>query len=88
MTRRTGRVDAAGLALVALLASPVACGRSEKPVPSKAPPPRPVPSAAAAPAEEIGIALMFCTPPATMRSLVPLITACAAKCTACCDEPH
>ena len=31
---------------------------------------------------------MFCTPPATTRSAVPLITACAAKCTACCDEPH
>ena len=39
-------------------------------------------------ADEIGIRLMFCTPPATTRSLVPLITACAAKCTACCDEPH
>ena len=32
--------------------------------------------------------LMFCTPPATTRSSVPDITACAAKCTACCDEPH
>ena len=31
---------------------------------------------------------MFCTPPATTRSAVPLITACAAKCTACWDEPH
>ena len=31
---------------------------------------------------------MFCTPPATTRSQVPLITACAAKCTACCEEPH
>jgi hypothetical protein len=30
-------------------------------------------------AEEIGMRLMFCTPPAAMRSLVPLITACAAK---------
>jgi hypothetical protein len=39
-------------------------------------------------AYEIGIWLMFCTPPATIRSLVPLITACAAKCTDCCDEPH
>ena len=39
-------------------------------------------------ADAIGIMLMFCTPPATIRSLVPLITACAAKCTACCDEPH
>ncbi len=36
----------------------------------------------------IGIMLMFCTPPAMIRSLVPDITACAAKCTACCDEPH
>ena len=35
-----------------------------------------------------GSALMFCTPPATTRSLVPLMTAWAAKCTACCDEPH
>ena len=32
--------------------------------------------------------LMFCTPPATMRSAVPLSTAWAAKCTACWDEPH
>ena len=39
-------------------------------------------------ADEIGIMLMFCTPPATTTSVVPLITACAAKCTACCDEPH
>ena len=31
---------------------------------------------------------MFCTPPATTRSVVPDITACAAKCTACCDDPH
>ncbi len=31
---------------------------------------------------------MFCTPPATTRSAVPDITAWAAKCTACCDEPH
>ena len=31
---------------------------------------------------------MFCTPPATTRSWVPLITPWAAKCTACCDEPH
>ena len=31
---------------------------------------------------------MFCTPPATTTSAVPDITACAAKCTACCDEPH
>ena len=39
-------------------------------------------------ADEIGIMLMFCTPPATMTSSVPLITACAAKCRACCDDPH
>ena len=39
-------------------------------------------------ADAIGIWLMFCTPPATIRSAVPLITACAAKCTACWDEPH
>ena len=31
---------------------------------------------------------MFCTPPATIRSFVPLITAWAAKCTACWLEPH
>src|SRR5262245_37773923 len=31
---------------------------------------------------------MFCTPPATTRSAVPDRTACAAKCTACWDEPH
>ena len=39
-------------------------------------------------AAAIGIMLMFCTPPATTRSAVPLSTAWAAKCTACCDEPH
>jgi hypothetical protein len=39
-------------------------------------------------AAEIGIMLMLCTPPATTRSWVPLITPCAAKCTACCDDPH
>src|SRR6516164_3056637 len=32
--------------------------------------------------------LMFCTPPATTRSAVPLSTAWAAKWTACWDEPH
>src|ERR1700683_1500710 len=31
---------------------------------------------------------MFCTPPATTTSAVPDMTACAAKCTACCEEPH
>ena len=39
-------------------------------------------------AAEIGIALMFCTPPATTRSWVPDMTPWAAKCTACCEEPH
>ena len=43
---------------------------------------------AAVSAAAIGIMLMFCTPPATMTSFVPLITACAAKCSACCDDPH
>ena len=32
--------------------------------------------------------LMFCTPPATITSFVPLMTACAAKCTACWLDPH
>ena len=31
---------------------------------------------------------MFCTPPATTRSWVPDMTPWAAKCTACCEEPH
>src|SRR5580698_9236211 len=31
---------------------------------------------------------MFCTPPATTTSAVPDMTAWAAKCTACCEEPH
>ena len=39
-------------------------------------------------AAEIGMALMFCTPPATTRSWVPDMTPCAAKCTACWEEPH
>src|SRR5918993_1007082 len=39
-------------------------------------------------AAEIGIALMFCTPPATTRSWVPDMTPWAAKCTACWEEPH
>ena len=39
-------------------------------------------------AEPMGMTLMFWTPPATTRSVVPLMTACAAKCTACWDEPH
>src|SRR5258707_369693 len=36
----------------------------------------------------MGIMLMFCTPPATIRSLVPDFTACAAKCSACWLDPH
>jgi hypothetical protein len=31
---------------------------------------------------------MFWTPPAITISAVPLSTACAAKCTACCEDPH
>jgi hypothetical protein len=49
MKRRTGHVDLAGLALAALLAASVACGRSEKPAPPKVPAPAPAASAAAAP---------------------------------------
>jgi hypothetical protein len=36
----------------------------------------------------IGTCDMFCTPPAMTTSIVPDITACAAKCTACWAEPH
>ena len=32
--------------------------------------------------------LIVCTPPASTTSCVPLMTACAAKCTACCELPH
>ena len=39
-------------------------------------------------AAEIGIADMFCRPPATTRSWVPDMTPWAAKCTACWEEPH
>ena len=39
-------------------------------------------------AEEIGIWLMFCTPPTSTRSCVPLSTPCAPKWTACWLEPH
>ena len=39
-------------------------------------------------ADEIGICVMVCTPPAMTTSCVPLITAWAAKCTACCELPH
>ena len=31
---------------------------------------------------------MLSTPAAITMSMVPHITACAAKCSACCDEPH
>ena len=36
----------------------------------------------------IGTRVMLSTPPAITTSCVPDITACAAKCSACCDEPH
>ena len=36
----------------------------------------------------IGTRVMLSTPPAITQSIVPDITACAAKCSACCDEPH
>ena len=36
----------------------------------------------------IGTMLMLSTPAAMTRSCVPDSTPCAAKCTACCDEPH
>ena len=39
-------------------------------------------------ADEIGIWLMFCIPPATMRSAVPDMIACAPKEIACWLEPH
>ena len=38
--------------------------------------------------EPIGTMLMLSTPAATTRSWVPDSTPCAAKCTACWDEPH
>jgi hypothetical protein len=38
--------------------------------------------------EPIGTRDMISTPPAMTMSCVSLITACAAKCSACCDEPH
>ena len=31
---------------------------------------------------------VICTPPAMTTSFTPDITACAAKCTDCCEEPH
>jgi hypothetical protein len=36
----------------------------------------------------IGTRVMLSTPAAITASIAPLITACAAKCSACCDEPH
>src|SRR6266511_4155201 len=38
--------------------------------------------------DAIGTWLITSTPPATTRSWVPERTAWAAKCSACCDEPH
>src|SRR5580692_2576955 len=38
--------------------------------------------------EPIGTMLMLSTPAAITRSCVPDRTPCAAKCTACCEEPH
>lgn len=39
-------------------------------------------------AKAMGIIDMFWVPPATTRSWVPDRTPCAAKCTACCEDPH
>ena len=36
----------------------------------------------------IGTRVMLSTPAAMTTSCVPLITACAAKCSACCELPH
>src|SRR5215468_8365246 len=38
--------------------------------------------------EPIGTMLMLSTPAAMTRSAVPDMTPCAAKCTACCEDPH
>src|SRR6266536_4374148 len=38
--------------------------------------------------EPMGTRLMFSTPEATTRSYAPAITPWAAKCAACCEEPH
>src|SRR3954463_8300288 len=38
--------------------------------------------------EPIGTRVIASTPPATATSYWPLSTPAAAKCTACCDEPH
>ena len=45
-------------------------------------------SCGSATVEPIGTMLMLSTPAATTRSCVPDMTAWAAKCTACCEEPH
>ena len=39
-------------------------------------------------ASPIGTRVIDSTPAAITQSMVPDITACAAKCSACCDEPH
>ena len=39
-------------------------------------------------ARPIGTRVIDSTPAAITMSIVPDITACAAKCSACCDEPH
>jgi hypothetical protein len=36
----------------------------------------------------IGTRDMLSTPAAITTSMVPDITACAAKCSACCEDPH
>jgi hypothetical protein len=36
----------------------------------------------------MGTRVMLSTPAAITMSMLPDITACAAKCSACCDEPH
>src|SRR6202163_500587 len=39
-------------------------------------------------ARPIGTRVIDSTPAAMTQSMLPDITACAAKCSACCDEPH
>lgn len=39
-------------------------------------------------ARPIGTRVIDSTPAAITMSIVPLITAWAAKCSACCEEPH
>lgn len=57
-------------------------------LPAYGPSVRPSGSAAWRDAKAIGIIDMFWVPPATTRSWVPESTPCAAKWTACCEEPH